>query len=167
MLFTIVVLPLCCSFPLVVNFTMAYKIFSRKKMRNLFNTSLAFMFLLSSVLGPVAFFTFYKTYNKNLGNKTAEDLEDLQSSCQLFHNIHIISNTATIVVEANFYFRYFIIVHAEKGFVENGMIKTKMFKMIFIMYFFFGVMSRVSPILLEFSRSSTVSTAVVICLQNR
>ena len=126
-----------------LNLLLSFKIFKRPNLHNIFNISLACLLGFNGVVGPFLVYlyaTVLKNYNSN--NDEEPGLFDRRFVCARFQELRILVLVAQQVVANNIMFRFFVIVHADKGFVSKSLFNTKFLKFCFVGYtLFFSIYS--------------------------
>ena len=91
------------------NIIIVYKLFTRPVIHTLFNISLGYMFFIFTFLGPFLAFFLWRII-----------LEERSSfNCARFMEIRVIILESLKVISMNVLFRFFFVVHAEKGLVVS------------------------------------------------
>ena len=111
----------------VPNLLLAYKIIIRPHIHTIFNTSLAVLFCVSGIFGPLSY-SWLLDIVKSVINDEDETLMGLCARYQEFN--HLLGESLKIIT-ANIMFRFFYIVYANRGLVLNGIHDSRLFKICF------------------------------------
>ena len=108
------------------------KIFSRPPTHNAFNVSLACRFLFLGMIGPLLVLSYFHIH-ENINQRQALNMDGLKKDCANFIDVRNMALLAEQIVGQNLVFRFFYIVHADKGFVVKGIYNTKIFNLCFVL----------------------------------
>ena len=112
----------------IPSLVLAYKIIIRPHVHTVFNASLACLFCIGGVFGPLSFWWMVDI----VINVIYEEMEDQIDLCaRLLEVNHLLAESLKIIT-ANIMFRFFYIVYANRGLVQNGIHDSKLFKICFI-----------------------------------
>ena len=112
------------------NLLLTYKILSRPHIHSIFNTSLACFFAILGVFGPI-FFYYTLNITNNMMNGNQGGHEGI-SSCSHFLEVRQLLSESLKIISSNIMFRFFYIVYANRGLVQNGKINTRIFNICFV-----------------------------------
>ena len=128
--FKIMLMFLTCVF----NLSLFVKIFARPNIQNTFNVSLACLFGFLGFIGPLLVYLYFEILrNWMLGDEVSE-LANRKFACARFIEVRNMALVAEQIIGNNIIFRFFIIVHAEKGFVSSGVYNSRFLKCCFLIW---------------------------------
>ena len=128
-LFVKALLILATSVPNVYLFK---KIYSRSLIHNIFNVSLACRFLFIGLIGPLLVHFYFLVINNMMYGQNI-DSSLIRRHCAYFIDARNMALVAEQIIGQNLFFRFFYIVHAEKGFVSNGIYNSRTFNICFLL----------------------------------
>ena len=114
----------------VPNLLLAYKIVIRPHIHTIFNSSLACFFCIGGIFGPVLY-----AYTIDITHHLQHEEDDLTAwvyTCSRYLEVKHLLAESLKIISSNIMFRFFYIVFAHIGFVSNGLMKTRPFKICFI-----------------------------------
>ena len=114
------------SFP---NLLLAFKIITRPHIHTIFNISLSIFFTLSGICGPILLAYNLAIFEQHLD--PAEVGYSMADCARFIEMRHLIAESVKII-SSNIMFRFFFIEFANRGFVNSGLLDTKIFKICFI-----------------------------------
>ena len=121
----------------VLNLLLCFKILSRPEIHNIFNISLACLFGFHGFIGPLLVYLYFAILeNERIGNGNSTFF-DQRFACARFQELRILVLVGQQVIANNIMFRFFVIVHADKGFISKEFFNSKFLKFIFGGYSFF------------------------------
>ena len=114
----------------VPNLMLTYKIVVRPHIHSIFNTSMACFFCIGGFFGPILYVCLI-----DIVHHQHHDQDDptawIDTCCRYIELKHLLVESLKII-SSNIMFRFFFIVYADKGFVSNGLMNTRLFKICFI-----------------------------------
>ena len=107
---------------------LAIKIVTRPHIQTVFNTSLAAIFSLRGVLGPVFFF-----FTVSVLQNFEKESERLRENCARYVELRHLLDESSKIIMCNIWFRTFYILYADRGFVKSGLTNTRLFRALFVL----------------------------------
>ena len=129
----------------IFNLSLAWKIFTRPNLQNIFNVSLAGFFGCLGFAGPLLVLLYFETFDNLMFSGNIVEMEDKRRTCARFFEMRKIVYLSEQVIANNILFRFFLIVHADKGFVKSGVYNSGILKNCFIIYTVFFVIYSYLP----------------------
>ena len=125
------------------NLILCLKILKRPNLYNIFNISLACLLGFHGIVGPLLVHLYVAVIENHSSNNEEESgMFDKRFVCARFQELRIIVLVAQQVVANNIMFRFFVIVHADKGFVSKSLYNSQFLKFCFGGYtLFFSIYS--------------------------
>ena len=117
----------------VPNFTLVVKILSRPSIHTIFNISLATLFGIIAIFGPLLCFFYFEVFEQQYGLNDAKKQERKQDCARLIEFRNAIGESLRII-SVNLMFRYFFVVHADKGLSVHGESNTTLLKWIYVAF---------------------------------
>ena len=122
----------------VFNLLISFKIFVKPTIHNVFNISLACLFGFLGIAGPLLAYSYFEIFGNLADLNVPVRSQEQKLVCAKFIEGRNMIFVAQQIIGTNIMFRFFLIVHAEKGFVSSGVFHSKIFNFSFIILFFFS-----------------------------
>ena len=108
------------------NLLLAYKILIRPHIHTIFNLSLAFLFCIFGIFGPILYWC-----TLDIVSEVIDGVFDNKIECSRYLEVNHLLAEALKIITSNIMFRFFYIVYAGRGLVLNGMHDNRLFKICF------------------------------------
>ena len=113
----------------VPNITLVVKIISRPNIQTLFNVSLASMFAIVAIFGPLLLFFYLEVFEHQFGITKTQDPKAICAYIMEFRNA---IGESLRIIGVNFMFRFVFVVHADKGLSIRGVVNTNLLNMVYV-----------------------------------
>ena len=116
------------------NLPIAFRIFVRRSVQNIFNVSLACLFGILGIISPLLIHLYLKIFENQQIDAHDKNIEEARFDCARFTEVRNIYLMAEQIMGNNIIFRYFFIVHAHRGFITSGVYNSRLAMFAFLIY---------------------------------
>ena len=109
-------------------------------------------------------------YKEFFDDKLDQEEEVVGRNCACLWESKVAADIFAIILEANNFFRFFLILHSDKGLVTNGRIKLRLLKFCFLLYMVAGASLKSGTLLIRITRSAEYPENITlgkICMGKR
>ena len=119
---------------LLTNLTLFIKIMSRPSIHTIFNVSVACLFGITAFFGPFVVYFYFDVFEHQLSS-SASPSEQFASCARLLEFRNVIGESFKII-SVNLMFRFFFVVHAEKGLIIKNRSNSTLMRGIYMLLTF-------------------------------
>ena len=119
---------------LLINLTLFTKIISRPSIHTIFNVSVACLFGLLGIFGPFVFYFYFEVLEHQLLSQ--EFLKERSADCARLMEFRNVIGESFKIISVNLMFRFFFVVHAEKGLYIKNRSSSALMQGIYVIFTF-------------------------------